>query len=109
MYAGGMMQPAHEAIDLMPYAAAVNGALAHHRPAFVATTGEDGAPDIGPKGACSSLTPVTWRIWSTPAVAISPTCDATLRSRSSASIRRPSRGTSDSMEKRTARDRSSAR
>ena len=51
MYAGGMMQPAHEAIDLMPYAAAVNGALAHHRPAFVATSGEDGTPDIGPQGS----------------------------------------------------------
>ena len=44
---GGMMQPASEAIDLTQYAAAVNGALAHHRPAFVATSGEDGTPDIG--------------------------------------------------------------
>jgi uncharacterized protein len=46
-----MMQPASEAIDLTKYAAAVNGALAHHRPAFVATSGEDGSPDIGPKGS----------------------------------------------------------
>jgi hypothetical protein len=46
-----MMQPASEAIDLTQYAAAVNGALAHHRPAFVATSGEDGTPDIGPKGS----------------------------------------------------------
>jgi uncharacterized protein len=46
-----MMQPASEAIDLTRYAAAVDGALAHHRPAFVATSGEDGTPDIGPKGS----------------------------------------------------------
>ena len=45
------MQPAHAACDLTPYAAAVNGALAHRRPAFVATSGEDGTPDIGPKGS----------------------------------------------------------
>jgi uncharacterized protein len=45
------MRPASEAIDLTQYAAAVNGALAHHRPAFVATSGEDGTPDIGPKGS----------------------------------------------------------
>jgi Pyridoxamine 5'-phosphate oxidase len=45
------MQPAREAIDLTQYAAAVNGALAHHRPAFVATSGEGGTPDIGPKGS----------------------------------------------------------
>jgi hypothetical protein len=45
------MQPTHQAIDLTRYAAAVNGALAHHRPAFVATSGEDGTPDIGPKGS----------------------------------------------------------
>ena len=45
------MQPAHEPIDLTPYAAAVNGALAHRRPAFVATSGDDGTPDIGPKGS----------------------------------------------------------
>jgi Pyridoxamine 5'-phosphate oxidase len=46
-----MMQPTNEAIDLTPYAAAVNDALAHRRPAFVATSGEDGMPDIGPKGS----------------------------------------------------------
>ena len=45
------MQPTREAIDLTQYAVAVNGALAHHRPAFVATSGEHGAPDIGPKGS----------------------------------------------------------
>ncbi len=45
------MQPTHKALDLTPYAAAVNGALAHRRPAFVATSGEDGTPDIGPKGS----------------------------------------------------------
>jgi len=45
------MQPASEAIDLTQYAAAVNGALAHHRPAFVATSGEGGTPDIGPTGS----------------------------------------------------------
>jgi hypothetical protein len=70
---GGIVHPANDAIDLTWYAAAVNGTLAHHRPAFVAASGENGTPDIGPKGACTSLTPVTWRIWSTPAVAISPT------------------------------------
>ena len=45
------MQPANEPIDLTRYATAVNGALAHQRPAFVATSGEDGTPDIGPKGS----------------------------------------------------------
>ena len=45
------MQPANEPIDLTRYATAVNGALAHRRPAFVATSGEDGTPDIGPKGS----------------------------------------------------------
>ena len=45
------MQPTHQAIDLTRYAAAVNSALAHRRPAFVATSGEDGRPDIGPKGS----------------------------------------------------------
>ena len=45
------MQPANEPIDLTRYATAVNGALAHHRPAFVATSGEGGAPDLGPKGS----------------------------------------------------------
>ena len=44
------MQPTREAIDLTRYAAAVDGALAHCRPAFVATSGEHGMPDIGPKG-----------------------------------------------------------
>ena len=44
------MQPTSEATDLTRYAAAVSGALAHRRPAFVATSGEDGTPDIGPKG-----------------------------------------------------------
>ena len=45
------MRTLNEAIDLTPYAAAVNGALAHRRPAFVATSAEDGTPDIGPKGS----------------------------------------------------------
>jgi hypothetical protein len=45
------MQTTNETIDLTPYAAAVNGALAHRRPAFVATSDEDGTPDIGPKGS----------------------------------------------------------
>jgi len=45
------MPPTQHAIDLTPYAAAVDGALAHHRPAFVATSGADGTPDIGPKGS----------------------------------------------------------
>lgn len=45
------MPTLNEAIDLTPYAQAVNGALAHHRPAFVATSAEDGTPDIGPKGS----------------------------------------------------------
>ena len=49
IYAPGMMQPTKEAIDLTPYAEAVHGALAHRRPAFVATSGKDGTPDIGPK------------------------------------------------------------
>ena len=43
------MPTLNEAIDLTSYAEAVNGALAHRRPAFVATSGEDGTPDIGPK------------------------------------------------------------
>ena len=45
------MRALNHAIDLTPYAAAVNGALAHRRPAFVATSGADGMPDIGPKGS----------------------------------------------------------
>jgi len=45
------MRPTPQAIDLTPYAAAIAGALAHHRPAFVATSGADGTPDIGPKGS----------------------------------------------------------
>ena len=45
------MRALNHAIDLTPYAAAVNGALAHRRPAFVATSAEDGTPDIGPKGS----------------------------------------------------------
>ena len=45
------MQPTNEPIDLTRYATAVNGALAHRRPAFVATSTEDGTPDIGPKGS----------------------------------------------------------
>lgn len=45
------MQSTHEAIDLTPYAAAVHSGLAHRRPAFVATSGADGTPDIGPKGS----------------------------------------------------------
>src|SRR5919201_3819039 len=45
------MRTLNQAIDLTPYAAAVNGALAHRRPTFVATSGEDGMPDIGPKGS----------------------------------------------------------
>ncbi len=48
---GQIAHPAYESIDLTPYATAVNGALAHRRPAFVATSGEDGTPDIGPKGS----------------------------------------------------------
>jgi len=94
------MRTLNETIDLTPYAAAVNGALGHHRPAFVATSAEDGRPDIVQKEACLSLTPSTWRIWSTRVVAISPTCDATPRSRSCASIPRLSRGTSVSMARR---------
>jgi len=39
------------AVDLTPYAEAVNAALSHRRPAFVATSTEDGTPDIGPKGS----------------------------------------------------------
>ena len=34
------MRTLNETIDLTPYAAAVNGALAHRRPAFVATSSE---------------------------------------------------------------------
>jgi len=45
------MPPASEAIDLTRYAAAVDRALAHHRPAFVATSGAEGTPDIGPEGS----------------------------------------------------------
>ena len=45
------MQPVTESIDLTQYAAAVNNALVHHRPAFVATSGDGGTPDIGPKGS----------------------------------------------------------
>ncbi|MBV9598566.1 MAG: pyridoxamine 5'-phosphate oxidase family protein [Chloroflexi bacterium] len=45
------MPKLNEAIDLTRYAAAVNGALARHRPAFLATSGQDGTPDIGPKGS----------------------------------------------------------
>ena len=45
------MPTLNEAIDLTSYAEAVNGALAHRRPAFVATSGDDGTPDIGPKGS----------------------------------------------------------
>jgi hypothetical protein len=51
MYARGAMQPGSEAIDLTQYAAAFNSALAQHRPAFVATSGEGGTPDIGPEGS----------------------------------------------------------
>ena len=65
----------NEAIDLTPYAPAVNGALAHHRPAFVATSAEDRTPDISPNGAYSSLMRTTWPIWNAPKVVISPTCN----------------------------------
>jgi hypothetical protein len=45
------MQSMTESIDLTQYSAAMNHALVHHRPCFVATSGEGGTPDIGPKGS----------------------------------------------------------
>ena len=73
-----MMQPANEPIDLTRYATAVNGALAHQRPAFVATSGEDGTPDIGPKGSVFVADAGHLAYPEYTAVVISPICGGTL-------------------------------
>ena len=98
---GQIAHPAYESIDLTPYATAVNGALAHRRPAFVATSGEDGTPDIGPKGSVFVADAGHLAYLEYTGGGHLPTCGATLRSRLSTSIRRRSRATSASMEKRS--------